>query len=1002
MRASVGIRLGLLLVGLYLTVLAGQAQVDYRFQHLTTSDGLPENTGEALLQDKDGFIWIGSQNGLARFDGYQFKVYKHEPDNAASLSNNHIQALLQDDRGFIWVNTRNGLNCLDPAMDTFWTYQPVPGQMTETNWFGYDIIQDSAGFIWTSTLSSFFRIDPHTHTTTTYPIDTLRTVKRLSYVKDTLWGYTDGLLYQFIDGHFALADTFNAIIQEVYDHPEGFTVVTQQAVWRRYDTEWVTVPTLQSIARAMMLDRAVLPDGRTLWATVQGIYITEEEQIVDHLVHNSDNPHSLSHQICLKLLVDNQGSIWVGTGQGINYYTPALAQVQRFDKYTQFPFTLPEEQVQAICYAQDDLLIGTTKGILWVEDFVPFANKAPQTRWYSEEDLPYSSIQCLYHHRDSSIWAGTLTGQLLRYNKKRDTWQAIAVPENVQTLRSILPGANPDQLWLGSGSGLYQYQISTGTLIDLTDDPNLQYIIQMDFVGDELWMGSSRGIVALDTATLSSRLLIPGSDTYPNLPNGQLTHIYLTDTVAWIATFGGGLLKYDFTHQSFSPIQENDGLINNNVWSVYPDDFGRLWMSTDNGISVYSPADHTFFHLDQGNGLNFHDFSMVSHGQLPDGPLLFGNPKGISMIDPNQYRSNAFIPPVVLTDLSINYVSGSLGERLSSSAGTPILDLYPGDATITFQFAALNYQNATRNQYAFMLEGYDDEWVYRSANERYASYSSLPAGNYTFRVKAANDDGLWNEAGLSIPISVHPPFYQTVGFRVLLLVLLLLLTGGLVYAINRRKYLRTIRQLQIQQHIQQERERISKDLHDNVGAHLTRIITDLDLLSLQLDTKPADASQTRIEQTRGFTQSTMQLLRDTIWAINKDKFELNEFADKVEAFLRHYLGEDMNWSVERDIQQPGKLGPTAVLNLLRIIQEATQNMLKHAKATTYRISITATDNRLVLAIADNGIGLPDEVQQADDHYGLFNMRQRAGDIGADYQLISSAGNGVTIQIQLPI
>lgn len=977
-------------------------QSDFRFQHFTTSDGLPENTGEALLQDNNGFIWIGTQNGLARYDGYQFKVYKHQSDNTSSISNNHVQALLQDDRGRIWVNTRNGLNCLDPAMDTFWTYQPDPGQMTEDNWFGYDLIQDTAGFIWTSTLNSFLKVDPKTYDITHYPIDNHRTVKRLSYVNNRLWGYSGGVLFHLANGHFEPTDTFDAIIQEVYDHPEGLTLVTQQAAWRRNGNTWVTIPALKPIAQAMMLDRAVLPDGHTLWATLQGIYITEGERIVDHLVHDSDNPYSLSHQICLRLLVDNQGSIWVGTGQGINYYTSALAQVQRFDTYTQLPFVLPEEQVQAICCTEEDLLIGTTEGILWVENFVPFSNHPVQTRWYGVQKLPHPSIQCIYRHSDGSIWAGTLTGELLKYKKESDTWQAQPVPEITQNLRSILPGANPDQLWLGAGDGLYQYQISTERIKALTDDPNLQYIIQMGFVGDELWMGSSRGIVALDTTSLSSRLLIPGSEAYPNLPNGQLTYFYLTDTVAWIATFGGGLLKYDLTSQSFSAIQEDDGLINNNVWSVYPDDLGRLWMSTDNGISVYSPADHTFFHLDQGNGLNFHDFSMVAHCQLSDGSLLFGNPKGISTIIPDQYQSNLYIPPVVLTDLSINYVSGSLGERLSSSSATSTLDLYPGDETITFQFAALNYRNATRNQYAFMLEGYDDEWVYRSANERYASYSSLPAGNYTFRVKASNDDGLWNEAGLSIPISVHPPFYQTVGFRALILSLLLLLTGGLVYAINRRRYLRTIRQLQIQQHIQEERERISKDLHDNVGAHLTRIITDLDLLSLQLDKKTAADSQTRIEQTRGFTQSTMQLLRDTIWAINKDKFELHEFADKVEAFLRHYLGHDMDWSVERDIQQPGKLGPTAVLNLLRIIQEATQNMLKHAKATTFKVSISAAGNRLVLSIVDNGIGLSDEVQQADDHYGLFNMRQRAGDIGADYQFKSSAGKGVTIWMALPI
>lgn len=1002
MGKSTGIVRFLLLLGICFIVIPAQAQLDFRFQHITTSDGLPENTGEALLQDRDGYIWIGTQNGLARYDGYQFKVYKHKPDVANSISNNHIQALLQDSRGHLWINTRNGLNCLDPAMDTFWTYQPDPGQMTENNWFGYDIIEDGEGHIWTSTLNGFVRIDLESHAIAIYPIDTLRTVKQLSHVNDTLWGYADDSLFYFARGHFQPFISFDANIQDIYSNANGFTVVTQQEVWRKTNQEWRTVPALRPIAQSLLLDREEMPDGKVMWGTLQGVYITEGEQIIDHLEHDSENPFSLSHQISLNLLVDQQGNLWVGTGQGVNYYAPALSQVQRFDKYTQQPFSLPEEQVQAITFFQGDLILGTTRGILWVEDFKPFSKANCRTRWYGDGTLPDPSIQCLYVHSDSTIWAGTLKGQLLRYYAKQATWLEVPLPEEILTLRAILPGANPNQLWLGSGNGLFRYHVPTQTLEDLTADPNLQYIIQMGFVGDELWMGSSRGIVALDTQRLSSRLLIPGSEQYPNLSNGQLTDLYLTDSVAWIATFGGGVLKYDLKQQFFTSLQENDGLINNNVWCIYPDKMGRLWMSTDNGVSVYAPDQHTFFHLDQGNGLNFHDFSMVAHGQWPDGALLLGNPKGFSVIQPERYATNTYAPQVVLSDLSINYESVSLGSRIAQGQPTPTLDLYPGDKTITFQFAALNYHNPQRNRYAFMLEGYDKDWVHRPANERYASYTDLPAGQYTFRVKGTNDDGVWNEAGLALPIQVHPPFYQTMGFRLIMLMLLLMMTGGLVYAVNRRKYQRTIRQLQIQQRIQAERERISKDLHDNVGAHLTRIITDLDLLSLRLDNQSPDDNQSRIEQTRGFTQSTMQLLRDTIWAINKEQFSLHEFADKVEAFLKHYLGDDVNWSVERHLQQDGQLGPTAVLNLLRIVQEATQNMLKHAQATTYTIKLVAEKDAFQLIISDNGIGLPDEIQQADDHYGLYNMRQRAGDIGATYQLISTVGKGVTIQLQMPV
>lgn len=239
---------------------------------------------------------------------------------------------------------------------------------------------------------------------------------------------------------------------------------------------------------------------------------------------------------------------------------------------------------------------------------------------------------------------------------------------------------------------------------------------------------------------------------------------------------------------------------------------------------------------------------------------------------------------------------------------------------------------------------------------------------------------------------------RLIGFSVLSL---LLLIGLMVYyrVYQRRKYERKIQQLQIQQKVQTERARISKDLHDSVGANLTKIITDLDLLSLQLDMNQTEKSTQRVESTRSFTQSTIRLLRDTIWAINKDAFSVAEFANKAEAFLSYYLEQNINWSVQRDIQTEKQLTPTQVLNLLRILQEATQNMLKYSKATQFTVSIEQGDN-FKLIIADNGIGMAETTAQSDDNYGLYNMRKRAEDIGADISISSELEQGVTIRVEI--
>lgn len=238
---------------------------------------------------------------------------------------------------------------------------------------------------------------------------------------------------------------------------------------------------------------------------------------------------------------------------------------------------------------------------------------------------------------------------------------------------------------------------------------------------------------------------------------------------------------------------------------------------------------------------------------------------------------------------------------------------------------------------------------------------------------------------------------RLVGFSVLSV---LLLIGLFVYyrIYQRRRYERQIQQLQIQQKIQKERERISRDLHDNVGANLTKIITDLDLLSLQLEMNQTEKTPQRIENTRNFTQSTIRVLRDTIWAMNKDTFSVSEFADKIKAFLGYYLEDNIKWNVNRNIQLETQLTPTQVLNLLRIIQEATQNMLKYADASEFTIDIV-NHKHFVLKIKDNGVGFDKDKVSTDDNYGLYNMRERAKDIGATIEIDAVANKGVEIEIR---
>jgi signal transduction histidine kinase len=247
-------------------------------------------------------------------------------------------------------------------------------------------------------------------------------------------------------------------------------------------------------------------------------------------------------------------------------------------------------------------------------------------------------------------------------------------------------------------------------------------------------------------------------------------------------------------------------------------------------------------------------------------------------------------------------------------------------------------------------------------------------------------------------VQVIPPYYETWWFRALVVIIILLVVIVVIFTINRRRYQKRILQLQMAQKIQTERERISKDLHDHVGAHLTRIVTDLDILELKMDRSSDEEKREQIESTRGFTSNTIQLLRDTIWAINKDYYSVEEFSKKARAFLEQYLENRMEWVLDSNIEIERQLGPNEVLNLLRILQEATQNMLKYAKAGRFEVNVESGQS-FKLLISDDGVGM-DKPLEKQGHYGMQNMKKRAESIGASFEIKTAPGKGVQIGVEL--
>jgi signal transduction histidine kinase len=317
---------------------------------------------------------------------------------------------------------------------------------------------------------------------------------------------------------------------------------------------------------------------------------------------------------------------------------------------------------------------------------------------------------------------------------------------------------------------------------------------------------------------------------------------------------------------------------------------------------------------------------------------------------------------------------------------------------MTFEFVGLHYTNTERNEYQYKLEGIDKDWIY-AGNRRFARYANLQPGTYTFKVKAANSDGRWNGREGSFTIKITAPFWMTWWFRFMAAMLFLSILAGLIFYYQQRKIQEQQQQLAIQERVISERERISRDLHDNIGAQITYIISSMDWAKTQIPQKNT-ALQERFAHLRDNTQSLMSSLRDTIWTLNKKAITPQDFFDRIRQYVSYNIQRNSTLEIAffENIESENEIPPNIVLNLFRICQEAMQNVVKHADANVMTISMICTEkNELKIAISDDGKGF-DHENRREDSFGLDNMRYRAEEINATISILSSKGKGTSVEL----
>lgn len=466
----------------------------------------------------------------------------------------------------------------------------------------------------------------------------------------------------------------------------------------------------------------------------------------------------------------------------------------------------------------------------------------------------------------------------------------------------------------------------------------------------------------------------------------------------YLATING-LFLVDINGKIIKQYTRENGLINNFIYGLLTDKYGNIWFSHNKGISVFNPKKSDFKHFGIKDGLQSNEFNTGAFYKDENGLLYFGGVNGINVIDPNNIATNNNQPPVSINQILL----GDLPYRTDTAYNEITqLNLTYLQNTLSFDFSALEFSQPEDNTYKYILEGYDKNWI-ESGTLHFARYANLPPGNYVFKVLAANGDGVWSNSPKQIYINIIPPFWQRTWFYLLITFAALGLILIVVYLYSKRQQNKLRRELEIQHKLEQERIRISRDLHDNVGAQLSYLITNIDWMLRHPEQVDKDEEAKRLHSLSEAGRNAILTLRQTIWAVGSNSLSIDDFADRFKQFAQKMLEFDkrINITFKEQISPGIMLSPSVALNIFRICQEAFNNCLKHSSCNQIDVIFKGnSQQQFSFSITDNGNGFDLNNWEKTNHYGIQNMKARAKECNAVLNIYSTLGKGTTINIVL--
>jgi len=806
----------ILVFGLLLRVLIFSQENSIRFEHLSSEQGLSQNVVYCILQDKKGFMWFGTQNGLNRFDGYQYKIYKYNPKKEGlTLTVNTVTVIYEDRTGKLWIGTDGGgLSYFEREGESF-IRCPYESDV-DTN-PGPDInlitaiCEDRRGIIWVGTLGGgILCFNPQNRKWSRFVhksgiSGTLSENKIRCFWEDRrglMWIGTEGGGVNIFDPkteeffHYShdaknQDSLINNIVYSIYEDSQGNLWMGTQGGLELFDFNnkkfihhQFQPKNPKSLSNNIV--RVIFEDSKKrLWVgTEEGLNLLSRfpEGKVEFIryLNELNNPYSLSYNNIYSITEDDSGSIWIGTfGGGVNRIDP---QKQRFVHFYGNPYASNSLSSNDISCLYED-----KKGILWVGTSDSGLNRYNPntgnfTHYKDNNTLSSNDIMALYEDRKGILWIGTWGGGISLFDREKEAFSHFTSDENSDSgiqSNDIFCFCEDQEgnLWIGTWKGgLNLYHPEKKEFSYYMNDPQNPKSISSNgvtFIFPDirnkkiLWVGMySSGLERFNRQTDTFVHYSHKPEKLNSLSHNSVLSVYISKRypeIIWIGTYGGGLNKFDSEEDHWHIYSEEDGLCNNTIYGILEDNDGNLWLSTIKGLSRFNPENETFKNYYAEDGLQHNEFNQGAFYKSRDGHFYFGGINGFNSFLPEEMTENSKPPQIVITDFKVYNREFHLKKSILETRKVVLShrDVF------SFEFAALNYIASAKNRYAYMMVGYDDDWIDLDY-KRDITFSGLSHGKYIFKVIGSNNDNVWNRDGASIEVVITPPFYKTWWFQILL------------------------------------------------------------------------------------------------------------------------------------------------------------------------------------------------------------------------------------------